>query len=75
MEIKQVICNGITLQIGDKITVKYKEILDNHEEGNTITKNITIDKFKPFDDSSGDIWIVGNDGQLYADENFIKKIQ
>ena len=75
MEIKQVVCNGVYLQIGDRITVNYKQILVNGEEGSYINKEITINKFKPFDDSSGDIWIVGNDGDIYADENFVKKIQ
>ena len=75
MEIKQVVCNGVYLQIGDRITVNYKQILVNGEEGSYSNKEITINKFKPFDDSSGDIWIVGNDGDIYADENFVKKIQ
>lgn len=75
MKITQVKCNRIILQIGDKIKVNYKRILTNGLEGKTVyNKDIVIKGFKPFDDSSGDIWIIGNDGELYADENFIKKM-
>jgi len=70
MKVNEVICNGETLRIGDKIVVEYKEILDDDIEGSTIEKEIIIDRFKPFDDSSEDIWIVDKYGELYADENF-----
>jgi len=69
MKIIKVICNGIVLSIGDKIVVSFKPIIDG-EEIAAITKEITINSFKPYDDSSEDIWIVDKDGEVYADENF-----
>lgn len=69
MTITKVICNGVSLSIGDRILVEFKPIVDD-EETQAVTKEITITSFKPFDDSSEDVWIVGDDGELYADENF-----
>ncbi len=73
MKITQVICNDKVLQVGEIIVVEYKEILDDGEEGATITKEITIHGFTPLDDASGDIWIVDKDGNVFSDENFKSK--
>lgn len=74
MKIIQVICKGVTLSIGDKIVVEFKPVIDD-EEGEAITKEITIKKFKPFEDQSEDVWIVGDDDEVYADENFKHKVK
>ena len=72
MKITEVMCKGVILSIGDKIVVNFKPIV-NDEEGEAVSKEININSFKPYDDSSGDIWIVDDDSEVYADENFKHK--
>ena len=72
MKIIQVICKDTTLSLGDKIVVEFKPLL-NDEEQPSETKEITIREFRPYDDSSNDIWMVDENGEVYADENFVSK--
>lgn len=61
--------NGITLNIGDKITVKYYPIIDDGEDKeNPVTKEITVSGFEPTDDGS-EIGIIDQDGEKFYDDN------
>jgi len=73
MKIIQVMCNGITLSVGDTIKVKFKP-LEGDNELPEVEKNIEIASFRPYEDTSEDIWIVDKDGEIFADENFVCKI-
>jgi hypothetical protein len=78
MQIITVRCNESTnesnLSIGDKILVKYKPLDKEGEEMPEIQKEITIAKFKPYEDESEQVWIVDQDGEVFAEENFVKVI-
>ena len=67
--------NGTNLALGDSILVEYKPIIDDEEAKEPITKEITIGAFKPYEDGSGDVWIVSlNGNEVFADSNFVKQI-
>lgn len=60
------------IQIGDHIRVKFNPVVNDEEDKeNPIEKEVEIVEFKPVDDGSGEIMIVGDDGQHYFDSNII----
>lgn len=64
--------NGICLEIGDQIAIKFYPIVNDEEDKeNPVEKSVFIEAFEPNDDGSS-IRIIGDDGEDYYYDNFVK---
>lgn len=75
MKITQVqLENGKTLNLGDRIVVEYKPLIGDEEAKEPIQEPITVAQFKPYQDESGDVWIVSEAGEVFAESNYVKHV-